>query len=144
MNLSNFPPLIASLNALSALLLLSGYAFIKNKKLLAHKACMGLAFLSSIVFLACYLYYHAQVGVMHFTGQGWVRPVYFFILFTHTVLAAIVPILAVWTLFRALRGEYEKHRRIARVTFPIWLYVSVTGVVVYWMLYVLYQPAVSV
>ena len=144
MNLSNFPPLIASLNALSALLLLSGYAFIKNKKLLAHKTCMGLAFLSSIVFLACYLYYHAQVGVMHFTGQGWVRPVYFFILITHTILAAIVPILAVWTLFRALRGEYEKHRRIARVTFPIWLYVSVTGVVVYWMLYVLYQPAISV
>ncbi len=144
MNMAHFPALIASLNGLSAFLLLLGYGFIKNKKLLAHKTCMGLAFLSSVVFLGCYLYYHAHVGVNHFTGQGWVRPLYFFILTTHTVLAAIVPILAIWTLSRALRGEFEKHRRIARITFPIWLYVSVTGVVVYFMLYVLYQPAISV
>jgi uncharacterized membrane protein YozB (DUF420 family) len=105
---------------------------------------MGLAFLSSVVFLACYLYYHAHVGVVRFTGLGLVRPLYFFILTTHTILAAVVPVLAIWTLVRALRGEYEKHRKIARITFPIWVYVSVTGVVVYWMLYVLYTPAIGV
>ncbi len=139
-----FPALIASLNGLSALLLLTGFVFIKNKNLPAHKTCMGLAFISSVVFLACYLYYHAHVGVVRFTGLGLVRPLYFFILTTHTILAAIVPVLAIWTLVRALRGEYEKHRKIARITFPIWLYVSVTGVVVYWMLYVLYTPAIGV
>jgi uncharacterized membrane protein YozB (DUF420 family) len=107
MNYAFFPALIATLNGLSALLLLSGYVFIKNRKLLAHKTCMGLAFLTSVVFLACYLYYHAHVGVVHFTGMGLVRPLYFFILTTHTILAAIIPVLAIWTLVRALRGEYE-------------------------------------
>ena len=96
------------------------------------------AFITSIVFLGCYLFYHFHAGVLHFVGQGWIRPVYFFILTTHTILAVCVPILAVITLNRALKGDFEKHRRIARITFPIWLYVSVTGVVVYWILYHLY------
>ncbi len=144
MSLSQVPFLIACLNGLSALLLLMGYAFIRNKKLLAHKTCMGLAFLSSAIFLVCYLYFHAHVGVVHFTGKGLIRPIYFFILTTHTLLAVLVPVLAIWTIIRAIRGEFEKHRKIAKITFPIWVYVSITGVIVYWMLYVLYTPNLSV
>jgi uncharacterized membrane protein YozB (DUF420 family) len=144
MRLSQFPFLIACLNGLSAFLLLMGYAFIRNKKLLAHKTCMVLAFLSSTLFLIGYLYYHAHVGVVHFTGQGLICPIYFSILTTHTLLAVLVPVLAIWTIIRAIRGEFEKHRKIAHITFPIWVYVSITGVIVYWMLYVLYTPNLNV
>lgn len=134
------PPLNACLNATSALLLLLGFYFIRQRNIRAHRACMGGAFLVSVLFLTSYLIYHYQAGVIHFTGQGIVRPVYFAILLSHTTLAALVPFLAVITLIRALRKRYDKHRRIARWTLPVWLYVSVTGVVVYVMLYHLYPP----
>lgn len=99
---------------------------------------MSLAVAASTAFLVSYLYYHAQVGSVPFQGQGWVRPVYFTILLTHTVLAVTIVPLVLITLTRALREQFDRHRRIARWTFPLWLYVSVTGVVIYWMLYHLY------
>lgn len=132
------PTLNACLNATSALLLLMGFYFIRQRNIHAHRACMGGAFLISILFLISYLIYHYQAGATRFAGQGIIRPVYFVILISHTVLAALVPFLAVITLIHALRERYDKHRRIARWTLPVWLYVSVTGVVVYVMLYHLY------
>src|SRR5689334_9256858 len=93
------------------------------------------AFTTSVIFLACYLYYHFNVGALHFTGQGPIRYVYFTLLITHTILAALVPVLAILALTRALRGDFKKHKAIARIALPIWLYVSVTGVVIYWILY---------
>ncbi len=131
----------AFLNGLSGILLLAGYAQIRKKNILAHKRLMVSAFLVSILFLTSYLYYHYNVGSVPFTGQGWIRPVYFAILISHTLLAATVPFLASITLYRAIRGEFDRHRRIARWTFPIWVYVSVTGVVVYLLLYVLYPAS---
>lgn len=134
----HLPTLNACLNATSALLIVLGYSFIRRKRVQAHRACMVLALVASTMFLVSYLYYHFQVGSVRFQGQGWVRPVYFTILLTHTVLAvAIVPLVLV-TLTRALREQFDRHRRIARWTFPLWLYVSITGVVIYWMLYHLY------
>ena len=135
MNLSIFPPLNAFLNATTALLLIIGYLFIRRGKLSGHKVCMLLATLTSAVFLACYLYYHAHHGITKFQGAGLVRRVYFFILTTHTILAALQLPLIITTLYRAFQGDFDKHKIIARLTLPIWLYVSVTGVVVYWMLY---------
>ena len=134
------PTLNACLNATSALLLLTGFYFIRQRNIQAHRACMGGAFLVSILFLISYLIYHYHAGSTSFTEQGMVRLIYFAILITHTILAALVPFLAVITLTQALRERYDKHRRIARWTLPIWLYVSVTGVVVYVMLYHLYPP----
>jgi uncharacterized membrane protein YozB (DUF420 family) len=138
MNYQIFPLLNACLNGLSGLFLLAGFWFIKNKNKNAHRLCMLSAFITSIVFLGCYLYYHFHAGVLHFAGQGWIRPVYFTLLTSHTILAVCVPVLAVTTLRWALKGDFKKHKAIARITFPIWLYVSVTGVVVYWILYHLY------
>jgi putative membrane protein len=129
------PTLNAILNATSALLLVAGYAFIRRRRIRAHRACMLAAFASSILFLVSYLVYHYQVGSVRFQGSGWVRGVYFAVLISHTVLAAVVPVLAVITLVRALRQRFDRHRAIARWTLPLWLYVSATGVVVYWMLY---------
>jgi uncharacterized membrane protein YozB (DUF420 family) len=129
------PAVNAALNSLSAILLVSGYLFIKSRNIKVHKACMLSAFGSSVLFLASYLVYHYQVGSVPFKGQGSIRLVYFTILLTHTILATTVLPLALVTLFRAFRERYDAHRRIARWTFPIWLYVSVTGVIVYWMLY---------
>lgn len=120
---------------------MTGYLFIRRRKILAHKICMGSAFAVSIVFLISYLTYHVQVGSVRFVGQGWVRPVYFTLLASHTLLAALILPLALVTLRRALMGRFDRHVRIARWTLPLWLYVSVTGVVVYWMLYHLYRPA---
>ena len=137
--IANLPTLNACLNATSALLLVLGFYFIRQRNIQAHRTCMRGAFLVSIFFLVSYLTYHYYAGSTHFTGQGMVRLTYFTILISHTVLAALVPFLAIITLTRALRGQYEKHRRIARWTLPIWLYVSVTGVVVYLMLYHLVQ-----
>src|SRR5215470_14351556 len=134
------PTLNACLNATSALLLILGFYFIRHRNIAAHRACMATAFGVSVVFLISYLTYHATAGTTHFTGQGVVRFVYFTILITHTVLAALIPVLAIITLRRALRGQYHKHRRLARWTLPAWLYVSVTGVIVYLMLYHLYPP----
>jgi uncharacterized membrane protein YozB (DUF420 family) len=134
-SLRDLPHLNAGLNAASALLLAAGYVCIRRGRQEAHRACMLGALAASAAFLVSYLAYHFQVGSVRFTGQGGVRVVYFAILITHTVLAAAVLPLALLTAARALRGRFGAHRRIARWTLPIWLYVSVTGVVVYWMLY---------
>lgn len=112
-----------------------GYISIRRRDVTAHKACMIAAFGVSTLFLISYVTYHVHVGSVRFTGTGWIRPVYFTILISHIVLAAAVLPLALVTLYRAARGRFEAHRRIARWTLPIWLYVSVTGVVVYLMLY---------
>lgn len=134
-SVSQLPSLNAALNSLSAILLIGGYLFIRSRNIKAHKTCMLAAFASSILFLISYLVYHYQVGSVPFQGQGGIRLVYFTILLTHTILAITVVPLALVTLFRAFKERFDRHRRIARWTFPIWLYVSVTGVVVYWMLY---------
>ncbi len=136
--LTALPTVNACLNALSGILLVAGYLQIKNKNIRAHQRLMTSAFIVSIVFLISYLIYHYNVGSVGFTGQGWVRPLYFTILITHTVLASAVPFLAAITLYRAWKGDFQRHRRIARWTFPIWLYVSITGVLVYLFLYQLY------
>ena len=134
-DVSALPALNATLNVTSAVLLMTGYAFIRRRHVAAHRACMVSAFVVSALFLISYVVYHAQAGSRPFTGQGPARVLYFVILITHSVLAAAVPVLAVMTLWRALRGRFERHAALARWTLPIWLYVSVTGVVVYWMLY---------
>ena len=135
------PAFNATLNALCGLLLITGYIFIRQRRIFAHRVAMTAAFLTSTAFLISYLIYHYQVGSVRFTGQGWIRPVYFSILLTHTVLAAAVLPMALVTLSRALAQKFDRHRRIARWTLPIWLYVSATGVVVYWLLYHAYAPA---
>lgn len=129
------PTINATLNGLAAILLIWGYTLIRRKKVQTHRKVMTAAFITSCLFLICYLVYHAQVGSVHFPHTGLIRTVYFTILITHTTLAATVPVLAVITLRRALAGKFERHRAIARWTLPIWLYVSLTGVVVYMMLY---------
>jgi len=135
LELSDFPGLNASLNATTFVLLVAGYACIRTGRITWHRACMIAAFTTSIVFLACYLWYHAHAGSKSFPGTGTVRSVYLAILLTHTVLAALVPPLAIVTLWRGLKNRHPSHERLARWTLPIWLYVSITGVVVYWMLY---------
>jgi putative membrane protein len=132
------PHLNASLNALSFVFLVSGYRFIRRKQIAAHRACMLSACVTSLLFFVSYITYHAQVGSVKFPGQGWPRTLYFTILTTHTILAATVPVLAILTLRLALKENFAAHRRIARWTFPIWAYVSVTGVIVYVMLYWIY------
>lgn len=133
--LSFLPTLNATLNAASAILLIIGHSQIKSENRAAHKSCMIGAFTTSILFLISYLTYHAMHGTTNFTGQGWIRPLYFTILISHTILAAVVVPLAVMTLRRGLRDNIAAHRKIARWTYPIWLYVSVTGVVIYLALY---------
>jgi len=134
MSLSYLPPLNATLNGLSGVLLLLGLVFIRKGRRDAHRACMFGALTVSVLFLASYLTYHFQVGTTRYTGTGGIRTVYLAILASHTLLAAAVPPLAIVTLVRALKERFDRHRTIARITFPIWLYVSVTGVVVYLML----------
>jgi uncharacterized membrane protein YozB (DUF420 family) len=129
------PSINAFLNATSAVLLTWGYLLIRRKQIDTHRKVMITAFITSCLFLVCYVVYHAQVGSKHFEHTGALRTVYLSILGTHTVLAATVPVLAIITLRRGLGGRYDKHRHIARWTLPIWLYVSVTGVIVYLMLY---------
>ncbi|MGH7768435.1 MAG: DUF420 domain-containing protein [Candidatus Binatia bacterium] len=131
----SLPGLNAALNTASALLLAAGYLFIRSGRIAAHRRCMLAALATSTLFLTSYLIYHYHAGSVAFTGRGWIRLVYFTILISHTILAvAIVPLVLI-TLSRALGGRFDQHRRIARWTLPLWLYVSVTGVVVYWMLY---------
>lgn len=130
-----FPPLNACLNATAFCLLLAGFILIKQKKVTPHKVCMLSAFATSVFFLCSYLYYHSYSGSTPFQGVGIARPVYFSILLTHSVLAATVPMLAIITIYRAFKGQLEQHARIAQWTLPVWMYVSVTGVVIYWMLY---------
>jgi putative membrane protein len=130
-----FPVINATLNGASAVLLVTAHRQIKLGRMAAHRALMLTAVLTSSLFLAFYLYYHWHVGSVHFQGQGWSRPVYFSILISHTVLAAAIVPLVIITLSRALRERFDRHRAIARWTYPLWLYVSVTGVVIYFMLY---------
>lgn len=138
---ARLPMVNASLNGLATVLLLAGFALIKAKKVEAHKMAMLSAFSTSVIFLACYVIYHAALWLYTkshgkpFAGEGIVRYVYFAILISHIALAATVPVLAIVTIVRGLKGDWEKHKRIARVTFPIWVYVSVTGVIIYLMLY---------
>jgi len=140
MNDSALPHLNAALNATSGLLLLAGLYFISRGNVRAHRASMLSALAVSALFLVSYVVYHAQYGSVKFQGQGLARPVYFFILITHVILAAAIVPLVFVTARRALRGDFARHRAIARWTYPLWLYVSVTGVVVYWMLYHAYAP----
>jgi putative membrane protein len=137
------PALNAILNSSSAVFLTAGYVQIRRHRITSHRACMFIAFLCSVVFLASYVIYHLHAGIVHFMGQGWIRPVYFTLLTTHTILAIVIVPLVLITLSRALTAKFDRHRMIARWTLPIWLYVSVTGVIVYLLLYRLYAPPVS-
>ena len=132
---SVWPALNATLNATSAVLIVSGFLCIRAKKVGAHRAFMVAACLVTAAFFVSYLAYHAQVGSVRFAGTGWIRPVYFTVLISHTALAITIVPLVLRTLFLAARERFEAHKRLARWTFPLWLYVSVTGIVVYWMLY---------
>ena len=135
MTVSDLPALNATLNATSAILLAAGWILIKRGRIQAHRNVLLTACATSVLFLISYLIYHAQVGSVRFTKQGPIRMVYFTILLTHTVLAAAIVPMVLITLSRGLRARYDTHRRIARWTMPLWLYVSVTGVIVYAMLY---------
>jgi putative membrane protein len=129
------PSLNAALNAASTVLLAAGWVAIRRRRVRVHRACMAGAFCTSTAFLVSYVTYHLQAGTTRFAGGGWSRPLYFGILGTHTVLAALIPPLAIATLVLALRGRFARHAWLARWTLPAWLYVSVTGVVIYVMLY---------
>jgi uncharacterized membrane protein YozB (DUF420 family) len=135
LEISDLPGLNAALNLTSAILLGTGYYFIRKRNIRAHKTCMVAALITSTAFLTSYLIYHAHVGSVPFTKQGWIRPVYYFILLTHILLAIVILPLVLRTAFLAFRQRFDKHVRIARWTFPLWMYVSVTGVIVYLMLY---------
>ena len=138
MSISDLPALNATLNATSAVLLTAGWFFIRARRIQAHRRCMIAAFVTSSLFLTSYLVYHAQIGSKPFPGTGPIRFVYFSILIPHVTLAAAVLPLAIVTLRRGLRRDDARHKPLARWTLPLWLFVSVTGVVVYWMLYRLY------
>jgi uncharacterized membrane protein YozB (DUF420 family) len=135
MTLNDLPAVNATLNALSGILLVTGYTLIRARRIDTHRKVMLAAFATSSLFLVSYVVYHAQVGSVPFTRQGFVRPLYFTILITHVTLAAAVLPLSIVTLSRGLKARFARHRAIARWTFPIWLYVSVTGVLVYVLLY---------
>jgi uncharacterized membrane protein YozB (DUF420 family) len=139
-----FPHLNATLNALSGVFVLSGFVFIRRKRISAHRFCMLSAAAVSAVFLVSYLSHHSLrtyyfgLGPTKFTGEGLVRPIYFTILTSHTILAALITPFVLRTLWLGIKGRYEKHKKLARLVFPIWLYVSITGVLVYLLLYQLY------
>ncbi len=135
----SLPGVNATLNGISAVFLVTGYVMIRRRRIGAHRACMMAAFACSTLFLTSYLIYHYYAGSTPFPGTGMIRPLYFFILITHVALAVLVPPLAIATLWRAWKERFEDHARLARWTLPIWLYVSVTGVIVYLMLYQLYD-----
>ena len=135
---SYLPHVNACLNTTSALLLFTGYRFIRARNVVAHRACQIAALVISILFLASYLTYHFNHGTTRFQGTGLVRPIYFTILTTHTILAMVIVPLVILTFYRAFRGDFVRHRKIARITLPLWLYVSITGVIVYLMLYQIY------
>jgi putative membrane protein len=136
--ISYLPHLNACLNGTSAVLLFSGYAFIRSRNVAAHRACQVSALVVSLLFLASYLTYHYYHGATRFQGTGLARPIYFTILISHTILAIGIVPLVILTFYRALRYDFRRHRRIARITLPLWLYVSITGVIVYLMLYHIY------
>ena len=135
MTIHDLPAVNATLNAISGVLLVAGYCLMRARRIEQHRRFMIAAFATSSLFLICYVIYHVQVGSVRFPRQGFVRPLYFTILISHVALAAAVPPLAILTLTRGLKARYPQHRRIARWTFPVWLYVSVTGVLVYILLY---------
>ncbi|MEI6669712.1 MAG: DUF420 domain-containing protein [Acidobacteriota bacterium] len=135
MSISDLPALNATLNAVAAICLAAGYAMIRQRRRHAHRACMLAACAASVLFLTSYLVYHANAGAKLYPGTGLLMVVYFVILGTHVVLAAVIVPMAITTLVRALRGAFDRHKRIARWTLPLWIYVSVTGVVIYLMLY---------
>ena len=136
--ISYLPHVNACLNGASAVLLITGYTFIRFRNVVAHRTCQVAALVVSILFLVSYLTYHFHHGATRFQGTGVVRPIYFAILLTHTILAIVIVPLVVLTFYRALRNDFSRHRRIARITLPLWLYVSITGVIVYLMLYQIY------
>ena len=138
LSVSDLPLVNASLNGLATILLVIGYVCIRQRRIAAHRAVMVAAFATSVLFLISYLVYHAHAGSRPFPGRGTIRVIYFTILITHVVLAATIPPLAGITLWRAYHGQFDRHVRIARWTLPLWLYVSITGIVVYWMLYQMY------
>jgi putative membrane protein len=133
-------PLNAILNGTAAILLMAGFVFIKQRRVRAHRACMIAAIVMSAAFLASYLVFHYHVGDVRFSGHGAIRPIYFTILIPHVILAGVIVPLVIGTIWLALRGNFIRHRRIARWTWPLWMYVSVTGVVVYFLLYQIYTP----
>ena len=137
--LSYFPAINATLNGTAALLLLTGKRFIDNRRIEAHKRTMIAAFSTSVIFLLCYLYYHAHAGVLHFAGHGWRRPVYFTLLTSHTLLAVVIVPLILITLSRGLKRKFVLHVKLAPLTYWLWLYVSVTGVIIYYLLYHLWR-----
>jgi putative membrane protein len=139
---SDLPALNAFLNGTSAVLLFAGYVMISRRNIAAHRACMTAALVTSSLFLISYLTYHFNHGSTKFMGQGWIRTVYFGILISHTFLATVIVPLVIMTVRRAIRGDFLKHARIARITLPLWFYVSITGVIVYLMLYQLYPRQV--
>ena len=143
MTIEDLPALNASLNGLAAILLAVGFVFIQRREIERHRLCMVAAFVVSMAFLVSYVVYHVHHGATPFPGRGWVRPAYFTLLVSHVVLAALVVPLACVTLYRAWRSDFARHRKIAEITFPIWMYVSVTGVLVYWILYHLYGSAIE-
>jgi uncharacterized membrane protein YozB (DUF420 family) len=130
-----FPALIASLNGVSAILLAVGRYMIARGRMAAHRAFMIAAVVASALFLACYVYFHAHVGNIRFLGEGVWRPIYFAVLIPHVTLAIVIVPMVIITLVRGLRARYDRHRAIARLTWPLWMYVSITGVLVYFMLY---------
>jgi uncharacterized membrane protein YozB (DUF420 family) len=133
-------PLNALLNGTAAVLLLAGFVFIKQRRVRAHRACMIAAIVMSAAFLTSYLIFHYHVGDVRFSGQGAIRPIYFSILIPHIILAGVIVPLAIGTIWLALRGNFIRHRRVARWTWPLWMYVSITGVIVYFLLYQVYTP----
>jgi uncharacterized membrane protein YozB (DUF420 family) len=142
MTLHDLPAVNGTLNGLSAVFLAAGFVFIKKKNIPAHKTCMISAFITSVIFLACYLTYHIAVHhVTRFVNPAWFRPYYLALLLSHTVLAVATVPLVVMTLSRALRERFDQHKKIARWTWPIWMYVSVTGVLVYLILYQIFPQA---
>jgi len=142
MSIHDLPAVNASLNGLSGIFLTAGFVFIKRKNKIAHRNCMISAFVTSIAFLSCYLTYHGYLAIVlhqgptHFENPLWFRPIYLTILLTHTILAVVIVPLILITLWRAKKQRFEQHKKIARWTWPLWMYVSVTGVIVYWLLYV--------
>lgn len=142
MSVTDLPHVNAALNATATVLIVLGFVMIKRRRIGLHKTCMLSAVAVSAAFLACYLVYHFEVGSVKYRGDGYLRTIYLSILLTHVVLAAAVPFLVGFTVYRAFRNQLDAHKRIARWTLPIWLYVSVTGVVVYLMLY-RFSPSIT-
>lgn len=135
LSVTDLPTLNAILNSMSAIFLGSGFYFIKQRRIEAHKRCMVAAMIVSVAFLTSYVIYHLNVGSVPFTGEGWIRPVYFFILITHIILAIVIVPMVLRTAYFGFTSRFNKHVVVARKTFPLWMYVSVTGVIVYLMLY---------